>query len=284
MSERQRVLIVEDDKFWIDNCRRALKNQPVEIHDAMRAQQAIDILQRECFAAVFVDLEVPGIKENVFGGFEVLEHVRDINPYTETVVITAHEEQEVLNRVAKYEVSLCITKPVNFREIQFATELIVTAWERRLDWLFNVLETFSTCADILSDRKHNRPSFKISNEYDVQDILHVILKPFYPDIVPEEHTAKRAGSEKRIDFVVKGLETVIEVKMIRSKEHARRLADELDVDIRNYHTHPACKRLICFVYDPKRLISDPRRVEKDLSGETTQKGKTINVTIIVRPS
>ena len=283
MDYHPRMLIVEDDKLVIDNCRRALRDHRVEIKDAMRAQDAIELLQKDCFAAVFVDLEIPGMRESIYGGFEVLQCGRELNAYTEMVVITEHKEEEVLSRVWQHDVSLCIGKPVDYREILFAAQLLVSGWEKRIDRLFGVLEGFSVSHGLLAARKHNRPNVNVTNEYDVQDLLHVILKPFYPDIAPEEYTPKRAGQQKRIDLVIKGLQTVVEIKMIRSKAHAKRVTDELDVDIANYPTHPSCRRLMCFVYDPKQLIGDPRGIEKDLSREVTQKGKTIDVAVVVRP-
>jgi|GEM_PF-2527218 len=284
MSQTPRILIVEDDKFWIDNCRRALGNYPLEIQDAMKVSHALDALQKTCFATVLVDLEIPGLRDDIFGGFEVLQAARNLNPYTELVVITAHREEAVLNQVSEHQVMLCITKPVQFRELQFAAETTLAAWGRRLDSLVDVLECFPTCERLLADRKHNRPPFKVVNEYDVQDLLHSILRPSYPDIVAEEHAPKRAGSSKRLDFVIPGLETVIETKMIRSKTHAKKIADELDIDVRNYPAHSSCKRLLCFVYDPDRLIVDPRKLEKDLSGDVTQKGKTVDVCVLIRPA
>lgn len=284
MNKQGRILVAEDYKLWIDNCRAALQDYSVEVVGAMDAEEAIEKMQETCFAAVFVDLEIPGLKGDKYGGFEILKALPDINPYTKAVVITQHEEDSILTQVAKHNVSLCIKKPVNFREIQFATVLIIDRWVGHREALLNVLNQFSSYQSVLQDRKHNRPDFKITNEYDLQDLLYVILKPFYPDLVPEEHTYKRGGSEKRIDFVMKGLETVVELKMARGKSHAKRIADELDIDIRNYPSHPACKELICFVYDPKGVITNARSIEKDLSGPNTQKNTTINVTVLIRPA
>lgn len=283
MNNKPKILIVEDDKYWIESHRKALKNYPIVIHEAMQAKEGIALLQKSAYAATFVDLEITGQKDGTFGGFEVLDAAKSINPYTETIVITGHKEEEILNQLSKHQVSLCIKKPVNFRELQFSTDLVVQAWNRRFDALLNALNSFPTYALLMENRKHNRPALKMTNEYDVQDLLHVILKPFYPDIEPEEYTPKRAGSSKRIDFVIKGLETVIEIKMIRNITHAKSVARELDIDIRSYPSHPDCKLLVCFVYDPKHLITDHRKLERDLSGETTQKGKTIDVIVQVRP-
>ena len=113
--------------------------------------------------------------------------------------------------------------------------------------------------------------------------MYAILKPFYTDVVTEEYALKRAGKCKRLDIIIKGLDTVIETKMVRNVTHGNNIADELDVDIRCYISHPNCKRLFCYVYDPKHLIRDPRQMEQDLSGEASQDGKTIEVTVLIRP-
>lgn len=46
-----------------------------------------------------------------------------------------------------------------------------------------------------------------------------------------------------------------------------------------YKTHPDCKKLICFVYDPENRIKNPRGFENDLS-KTTDK---LIVKVYIRP-
>jgi CheY-like chemotaxis protein len=283
MSTRPRILVVEDEKLWIDNYRGALRDLAVDIEEAGTATRAVTALGERAWALAIIDLEIGGTKGDVYGGFEVLEVAEGANPYTELVVITAHRELEVQERVAKYRVPV-VLKPIDWREFFLLARGSIGVWERRLRVLRHALESFPTTHALLSNRKHNRPDFKIANEYDLQDLLHVTLKPFYPDIVPEEHGPNRGGSEKRLDFVIKGLDTVIETKMVRNASHAKSIADELDIDIRNYPAHPRCSLLICYVYDPKRFIKDPKKIECDLSGETTQKGKTIDAQVMIRSS
>ena len=69
--------------------------------------------------------------------------------------------------------------------------------------------------------------------------------------------------------------------MVRTRNHARQVTDEVDIDVRGYVAHPHCRRLVCYVYDPKRYIKDPRTVERDLSGEASQGTKIIEVRIVV---
>ena len=41
----------------------------------------------------------------------------------------------------------------------------------------------------------------------------------------------------------------------------------LIIDAQKYQTHPDCKTLICFVYEPEGRIANPRGIEKYLSKE-----------------
>jgi len=52
-------------------------------------------------------------------------------------------------------------------------------------------------------RRENRNTIIIEDEYDVQDLLHALLKIFYDDIRPEEWTPSYAGGSSRMDFLIK---------------------------------------------------------------------------------
>jgi hypothetical protein len=45
----------------------------------------------------------------------------------------------------------------------------------------------------------------------------------------------------------------------------KQVSEQLIVDIQKYRTHPECKVLFCFVYDPKSLLRNPESIERDLS-------------------
>lgn len=51
---------------------------------------------------------------------------------------------------------------------------------------------------------HRRKGFQplsFGNEYDVQDLLHAMLRPWINDIRPEEFTPSYAGLSTRMDFL-----------------------------------------------------------------------------------
>jgi DNA-binding response OmpR family regulator len=283
MSAKPRILIVEDDRYWIEHHRVALKNIDVDVDDAQTVKKGVELIASRPYSAVIVDLEIPGMKGGALGGFEILEATKRLNPYTELLVITAHKEPEILERVSRLNVRV-ITKPVDHRELAISTTAQIDSWNRRLLRIDQTLETFTYCQTALENRGHKRPAFRIVNEYDVQDLLHVMMKPYFPDVVTEEYTLKRADKTKRLDLVIPGLETVVETKMIRNKKHGTDIANELDIDVRGYVSHPNCSRLLCFVYDPQRHIKDARAVERDISGEASQDTKVVHVTVLIRPS
>lgn len=122
-------------------------------------------------------------------------------------------------------------------------------------------------------------TLEIKDEYDVQDLLHSLLLIHFDDVRPEEYTPSYAGGTSRMDFLVKDISTVIETKMTRENLKDKKLGEELIIDIEKYAKHPDCKRLYCFVYDPKELINNPNGLEKDLSNNSDE----IEVKTIIVP-
>ena len=131
----------------------------------------------------------------------------------------------------------------------------------------------------LRDRHQNRPTLDVENEYDVQDLLHALLRLFFDDIRPESWTPNYAGRSSRVDFWLPEQQLVIETKKTRVGLAAKELGDELLIDIAHYKEFPYCKRLICFVYDPDGRVVNPRGLERDLS----RKEPSFEVKTIITP-
>jgi hypothetical protein len=152
----------------------------------------------------------------------------------------------------------------------------------KIDLIYKQLDQFPIIAKFISNRKHNRSSYLLENEYDVQDLLFVCLKSVFEDIRIEDWTVKHATKSKRIDIVIPSINVVIEVKNVRNSQHGAEISDELKIDIESYHVHPNCKTLIFFVYDPNGYIQDPKVLVNELSGSRVKNQSQFEVKIFIR--
>jgi len=133
----------------------------------------------------------------------------------------------------------------------------------------------------LTHRRKGAQQLTFSNEYDVQDLLHALLRPWVNDIRPEEFTPSYAGSSTRMDFLLRAHCLVIELKFVRDRTHAKRIGDELIIDIEHYRAHPQCKTLWCVVYDPDNLLTNAEGLRTDLEGKRSREDEELIVKVLV---
>lgn len=145
--------------------------------------------------------------------------------------------------------------------------------------LEKLIKRFHIVARILKNRYNDRETIIIDDEYDVQDLLHGLLRVVFDDVRPEEYTPTYAGSASRIDFLLKSEKIAIEVKLARKSLRDRQIGEQLIIDIKRYQSHPDCENLVCFVYDPFNWIKNPTALENDLTGKH---GK-LNVKVFIVP-
>ena len=119
-------------------------------------------------------------------------------------------------------------------------------------------------------KRHNRrpPLTDITDEYDVQDVLRGVLAGLFDDVRDEENTPSHAGLRSRMDLLLKHEQIVIETKMTRDNLGQRKVAEELAIDKEFYRSHPDCRTLVCFIYDPNRHLDNPIALETDLAEPT----------------
>ena len=133
----------------------------------------------------------------------------------------------------------------------------------------------------LTHRRKNAQVLAFTNEYDVQDLLHALLRPWVVDIRPEEFTPSYAGSSTRMDFLLAAHKLVIELKFVRNRAHARKIGDELIVDIEHYSKHPECQLLWCVVYDPNSYFTNAGGLCTDLTGKRSYQGGELITKVLV---
>lgn len=138
---------------------------------------------------------------------------------------------------------------------------------------------FFSVAQQLQHRHSDRDTITIEDEYDVQDLMHALLRLHFDDVRAEETTPSYAGAASRVDFLLKAEKIVIEVKKTRPSMKPRDLGEQLIIDRARYESHPDCETLVCFVYDPEGRIGNPVGIERDLEA----RGSGLRVRVIIAP-
>jgi len=149
------------------------------------------------------------------------------------------------------------------------------------DPLARVLKAVSRFHAVASDlrrRREGREPLEMKDEYDVQYLLHALLRVDFDDIRPEEWTPSYAGKQARVDFWLKPEKIVVEVKMARVGHAEKEIGEELIIDIERYATIHGCETLVCLVYDPGHVIKNPEGFRADLNRK--RNGLTVHVAVV----
>ena len=84
-----------------------------------------------------------------------------------------------------------------------------------------------------------------------------------------------------MDFLLADHSLVIETKLVRDKQHAAKIGNELIIDIDHYRAHPACATLWCVIYDPNRYIQNVGGLVRDLEGLSKNDKGTVTTKVVV---
>jgi hypothetical protein len=129
---------------------------------------------------------------------------------------------------------------------------------------------FPLFVERLQKRQRGRAAFAVADEYDVQDLLHAILRLHFDDIRPEEYTPSYGGNASRVDFYLPRERVVVEAKMTRATLGQREVTDELIIDAARYAQMDGVDALICLVYDPARRCANPHALESALANSDSR--------------
>jgi hypothetical protein len=136
-------------------------------------------------------------------------------------------------------------------------------------------------AQILSNRtRKDKGPYVIKDEYDVQDLLHAMLRAYLKYSVQEDPLGKVAGAKSgRADISIEELGTLIEVKYVHGPDDQKRLFEEFSQDLVLYTQWARLKHLIYLIYNSSDL-RDAEQFEK-LSHEYEVNGKRFRVKVIL---
>lgn len=115
MDHLKRLLIVDDEETLTFSLYQTFINAPIEceVVTASSGEEAMERINKAPFDIIITDIAMPGIS-----GLEVLSKVKDHNPDTQVIVVTAYGSDEREEEAYNLGADFYIEKPFDIRELK----------------------------------------------------------------------------------------------------------------------------------------------------------------------
>ncbi len=122
MNKKLKVLIVDDHTLFRKGLKEILLDSPyiTECKEAKSGYEAIDILSKESFDIVFLDIAMSDIN-----GIETLKKIKILYPGTKILMLSMYPEEQYAIRSLKFGASGYLTKSVDPEELLKAVDKIL---------------------------------------------------------------------------------------------------------------------------------------------------------------
>ncbi len=111
----KKILVIDDEAIVRISCERALGQEGYDVISAASGREGIDLLEKETFGLVLLDLKMPDID-----GVEVLNTINRKWPDTKVIMITGYSTVEIAVQALRLGA-------YNFIEKPFTPDTLVTA-------------------------------------------------------------------------------------------------------------------------------------------------------------
>jgi DNA-binding response OmpR family regulator len=119
-TERPRILLCDDDERVRDSIVDALRAEAFEVETADRAVDAIQRVMRQSYAALLLDLKLPGL-----GGLDAISVVKRFDESLPIIVMTGHASYETEQAARAAGIFYYLVKPFSLLELGNAVRAAV---------------------------------------------------------------------------------------------------------------------------------------------------------------
>lgn len=113
----RQVLVIEDEENTLDAIKDIFLKMDCRVDTASDGERGFQLINENSYDLVVTDLKLPGKS-----GFEILETLKDINPVTKVIIITAYGEPNSTDDAGKRGAFGCLKKPFRMREMMMVAE------------------------------------------------------------------------------------------------------------------------------------------------------------------
>jgi DNA-binding NtrC family response regulator len=104
----EKVLIVDDDKDFLEVMSERLQSRGINVSTADRAEDALQRLDREVFDVIILDLQMPGLD-----GIDTLKQIKEKHEALQVIMLTGHATVEKGVEAIKLGATDFIEKPAD---------------------------------------------------------------------------------------------------------------------------------------------------------------------------
>ncbi|MFW6052276.1 MAG: response regulator [Desulfosalsimonas sp.] len=121
MTEKQKVLVVDDEKHICENVKKILAKNDFEVDEANSAQEALEKMAGDSFSLLISDMVMPNMN-----GLELLKEVKEKWPSTKALIMTAYASTDTAVKAIQLGALDYITKPFTPEELREIVNLAVS--------------------------------------------------------------------------------------------------------------------------------------------------------------
>jgi DNA-binding NtrC family response regulator len=112
--EQLRVLLVDDERDFLETLMKRLRKRNLEVSGANSGEEALRVLRETPMDVVVLDVRMPGID-----GIQVLREIKTINPLIQVIMLTGHASVEVAVEGMELGAFDYLMKPANLDELLY---------------------------------------------------------------------------------------------------------------------------------------------------------------------
>ncbi|WP_044412938.1 response regulator transcription factor [Thiomicrospira microaerophila] len=114
------VLFVEDDIGVKQRVSESLRRYFKQVYEAQDGEQGLALYKKHKPDILFLDIDLPKLS-----GLALLQKVRENDPVTKAVMLTAHTELDMLLQATELKLTKYIIKPLNRKALQETVQMLV---------------------------------------------------------------------------------------------------------------------------------------------------------------
>jgi DNA-binding NtrC family response regulator len=153
MEKKIKVLLVDDEKEFVQTLSERLQMRDLGSDVALNGEQALELVDDEVPDVMVLDLRMPGID-----GLEVLRRVKKAYPEVQVIILTGHgsdKDAEEARRLGAYEY---LQKPVDVEDL---VPILRRAYQKKVEdpmvaATFAEAGDFKTAREIMKERKKQK--------------------------------------------------------------------------------------------------------------------------------